>query len=432
MNTRFRAACAVVAIMLLTMAVPPPGSAAPAASPSSAFVDNVAEPFGIFGVDFVRYTGRFVGSTSLGEFRMPYEIIAPAIPELGNGVVLIEPPHFSFGTVGRDRTFGHEFLFGRGFSYAAIGYEEMSQLDPTATDLIIAGVPAAEAGFVTDIEIIVQFTLALTGDPVAQAALGNISLRYAYGASGTANTLLAILNGQAGQGLFDLSLLHVAGWNQSVDGEFAPLTGVGRVMFLASEAEQIFTDSEQFRRAADEPDYRVYEVAGAAHIPTPSRFLPGLPITNPLDHYLVARALFVKADAWMRLGVEPPPSLLMATDPTGDVDPVYGFVTGIARDQDLNALGGIRFPDLAVGLGQFIASDFSDPGSFSFIFGSFVDLSCEGAGGNPRFQSHGDYVDRIVNQAHELRTEGFLLAEDAALLKSAAAASDVGKPGTCQ
>jgi hypothetical protein len=109
---------------------------------------------------------------------------------------------------------------------------------------------------------------------------------------------------------------------------------------------------EQFRRAAHLPDYRVYEVAGAAHLPGPR---------NPLDHPAVMRAIFVAADRWLRSGVEPPPSTLMEQAPAGEIDPVYGFATGIARAGDLNAKGGVRLPDLHVGRAQFIALDVSVP-----------------------------------------------------------------------
>ena len=53
------------------------------------FVDRISAPFGTFdGVAFVRHTGMFEGETSLGEFRVPYEIVAPEDPTLGTGTVL--------------------------------------------------------------------------------------------------------------------------------------------------------------------------------------------------------------------------------------------------------------------------------------------------------------------------------------------------------
>jgi Alpha/beta hydrolase domain len=421
--------------ILLLLAITLPVSAAE-------IVGNITTEFGTFdGVLYLRHSGRFVGSTSLGEFRMPYEVIAPAEPSLGNRTVLVEPPHFSFGPVAREFVLGREFLFGRGYSYVSVGFglNGLNVLDPTATDLVLAGAPVPpgggiDPGAVVDEEILVQFTQALRTDPFLVALLGRVNRIYAYGVSQTSGVLLETLHGPFGQGLFDLTVLHIALWRppfrppgvfDHINGEYAPVAGVGGVMFVESEADQVVSDSEQFRRAVGEHTYRVYESAGAAHQPS------GL---NPLDHFAVVRALFVAGDLWVRRGIDPPPSTLIEESTTGDPDPVYGFFTAIARDEDLNAIGGVRLPDLELGRAQYIASDFSlglPPG----LLGNSVDLSCEPRPGSssdrPRFRNHGQYVAGVVHQALALWRARFLLAEDAVALVKQAAASDVGKPGTC-
>ncbi len=119
---------------------------------------------------------------------------------------------------------------------------------------------------------------------------------------------------------------------------------------------------------------------------------------------------------------------------------LYNTETGIARDGDLNAKGGVRLPDLAVGRAQFIASDLetSTVGipSLAPHSGSTVDLACEPESGSesdePRFKNHGEYVSAFTQQVNRLRQQGFLLEADADALKLQAAESDVGKPGTCQ
>ena len=67
--------------------------------------------------------------------------------------------------------------------------------------------------------------------------------------------------------------------------------------------------------------------------------------------------------------------------------------TSIARDENLNAAGGIRLPDLALGPNQYIATDVDD-----FIWvGATVDLACEPlADGSVRFDNHDAYVTRFV------------------------------------
>ena len=396
--------------------------------------------FGTFdGVRYLRYSGRFEGTTSLGVFRVPYEIIAPANPSRGNGVVLVEPPHFTFGPIGRETVLGNELLFGSGFSYAAVGFgvNGLNILDPSATDAVIAGAPVANPGAMQfgappDEEILIAFVRALRAAPFAARALGQLDAIYAYGASQTAGALLEALHAPGGQGLLDLTLLHVAMWRppfaagefERSEREFAPLPDVGRVVFVESEGDQIVSDAEQFRRAARLPAYRVYEVAGTAHLASPD---------NPLDHAAVMRAIFVAADRWVREAIAPPPSLLLEQAPPGAPDPVYGFVTGIARDGDGNARGGVRLPDLHVGRAQFIAVDLSLPGLP--ITGTSVDLACvpahDAPGDAPRFRNHGDYVSGFVRQVSSLRRTGFVLPEDAAVLRRSAAMSHVGDPGSC-
>lgn len=173
-------------------------------------------------------------------------------------------------------------------------------------------------------------------------------------------------------------------------------------------------------------------MTGAAHAPS---------VNNPLNHNAVARAMFIAGDRWVRSGMEPPHSCLLGTAREGQIDPVYGFETGIVRDEDLNARGGVRLPDLAVGRARFIAVDPQTlipgfPPPFAILSGSTVDLACEPALGSgtddPRFLNHGDYVDRFIGQVNELVGQGFLLDADAEVLKERAAESGVGKPGSCE
>ena len=419
------------------------------------FVENAEQPFGTFnGVAFVRYSGLFEGETSLGEFRVPYEIVAPTEPELGNGTVLVEPPHWAVPPLGRDFVIGREVIFSKGISYASVGFgtDGFNILDASVTDAIIAGEPVENPGRlvfagVSDEEILIQFTKALTSESFAAEILGQVNHTYAYGISQTADFLLETLHrvwGTANQDLFDLTVLHGASWKvtapgiirpggplELIGGQFAPLENVGRVLFVQAEGDLLLFDAEQFRRAADRSAYRVYEVAGGAHLPTAD---------NPLDHWRVARAVFVAGDKWVRLGTSPPASSLLHAAPAGQIDPVYGTETGIARDGDLNAKGGVRLPDLDVGRAQFIASDPETPTvgipSLAPLSGSTVDLACEPESGSdadePRFASHGEYVNAFTRQVNELRQQGFLLAADAEALKERAAESEVGKPGTCE
>jgi hypothetical protein len=435
-------------IMTLVLSTSIPASAA-------TFFPNPPEPFGTFGgIQYIRYTGRFIGTTALGDYRMAFEIVAPANPGLGNGTVLIEPPHFLGGPAGRDLFVGRDFIFGHGFSYATVGFGTwgLNILDPEATDdLRLAGQLVGDLGPdpVWDFDILVQFVQALESDPFAVGALGSIERKYGYGVSQTAAVWQVVFYRPGGQGLLDFTLLHVDVWRPSFENdpfgveirqilpeEFTPLTGIGRVIWVESEADQLVSGAEQFRRSVADPGhYRLYEIAGAPHFAgTLGDPLP--PPFNPLDFSGVVRAMLLAGDQWVRAGTPPPPSTLLAQAPPGAIDPVYPELgeTGIARDASLNALGGIRFPDVEVGRAQFKASvlDFEFFPGLPGLTGEWYDLQCVPlADGSPRFASHGDYVQRVVQQVNALQRSGFLLEADAEALKQQAAESEVGNPATC-
>jgi hypothetical protein len=419
--------------------------------PASAgtFVETASEPFGMFGeVEYIRHTGRFVGTTALGAYRMAFEIVAPADPGLGTGAVLIEPPHFAFGPAGRDLVLGRAFVFDHGFSYATVGFGTvgLNILDLAATDLVLAGEPVGNLGPdpVTDFDILVQFVQALSSEPFAVAALGVIERKAGYGVSETAETWQVVFHRPGGQGLLDFTLLDRDVWRypeidvidpaflENLPQEFTPLTGVGKVIFVLSEADQLISSAAQLRRSvvgpgADPSNYRLYEISGAPHFAVQ-------PPLNPLTFDSVVRAMLLAGDQWVRAATPPPPSALLAQAPAGAIDPVYGFETGIARDAELNALGGIRFPDVEVGRALFIASllNFEILPGLPGLVGAWFDLQCvPRPNGSSRFANHGDYVRRVARQANALHRSGFLLEADAEALIQQAAESEVGMPGTC-
>jgi hypothetical protein len=144
------------------------------------------------------------------------------------------------------------------------------------------------------------------------------------------------------------------------------------------------------------------------------------------------RAAFLAGDAWVRWGVEPPPSALISE--ASGIDPIYGFETGIERDLNGNALGGIRLPDVEVGRALFIATNFvvPIPGFDSFLFGLWVDLQCEPLpDGSVRFANHGQYVDAVQAQAEMLAAQRYLLPDDVGRIVSLAASSNVGRRSSC-
>jgi hypothetical protein len=204
-------------------------------------------------------------------------------------------------------------------------------------------------------------------------------------------------------------------------------------MVVSAEGDLIASEAIQLRNAVEgasaNSNYRLYEVAGAAHLPQP------VPL-NPLDSGLVVRAAFVAGHRWVRFDRRPPASALLDSAQDGEIDFVHGRVTGIARDFDGNALGGIALPDVEVGRALFVASIPVpiSPGLVGLI-GAWFDLACAPRPGStslePRFGNHRDYVKGVWRQSFKLLRKGYLLPEDFWTIVSDAAHSDVGRPGTC-
>ena len=80
----------------------------------------------------------------------------------------------------------------------------------------------------------------------------------------------------------------------------------------------------------------------------------------------------------------------------------------------------MRLPQVAVGLGRYLAWKTGAPTAEETFSGSFVDLS-----GN--FTDHQAYVNDIRSQARQLVRDGYLLVEDAARLVAEADSSAVGR-----
>ncbi len=242
----------------------------------------------------------------------------------------------------------------------------------------------------------------------------------------------------------DLAFLIVPAWPEET---YVQPEGSNYVMVFLTESDLVTSAMTSLHTDAlrsSSPTYRSYEVAGGPHAPDVPWIREVAPLfgmnsegTTPLDWTPVMRALFVAGHRWATEGTEPPPSMVLTESPADQIDPVYQteygleLVTGIARDENGNALGGIRLPDLAIGRGQFIALTLPALSGMG-LFGAFHDLQCEPLpDGSPRFPDHAAYVSQFTQQAQTLVEQGFLLSKDAEGLIAAATASKVGDPSAC-
>lgn len=376
--------------------------------------------FGSFNnIDYVRYEGRFISTTPGARYDAPFEIVAPKDPQQGNGRLLFEPYHFVGGAGSRD-FLTPQFLFDQGFSHAAVCWETPAvEEHPCQTYVGDKGV---------ELQLIANFARFLKGAEAAKM-VGALNHLYSMGFSDEADVLHPLLLDPLGQNLFDLSFVLTTGWphpileNQlkaqpEVSKSLIPNEAVGRIIVIQTEADLILWNGALLRDPTTHSHYRLYEIAGGAHIPG-----------EPLDWTPVLRALFVAGDRWVTEDVEPPSSALLASAASGEIDSVYGRETGIARDADGNARGGIRLPDLALGSKQCIAADMS--GDFPLV-GVSRALQCEPrADGNVRFADHATYLSQFQQELDRLLGEGFLLPTDAEAMVKVASESAIGQPNAC-
>jgi hypothetical protein len=364
------------------------------------------ESAGTFGrLSYVRYKGRFTGETSRGRFSVPYEITAPTTPAEGNMRLLVEVPHFNDGVIARVSILGAEFLFGRGFSHAAVGYSTFGKriLDPNpGFGIVIAGVDFNPSQPQTDREIITQFASALRGNPFD--LVGGIERVYGIGFSDSGGALHRILNESHGRDAFDLSFPCLA----SIAPVHKPAPVSGKVI--------VYNTENDFRPVEGEaPSQRWYVGAGCPHISDseearkfftgpPQSPLPPIKGTTPLNWDPFMKALFIAGDRWVTEGQQPPPTTLLNLTSAGQPQ----------RDAKGNALGGIRHPALEVGEATFIATVNRQvpkpPPPVWPLFGGYDHV--RSIGDADFFKNVGQYVKAFDAAAKALARAGFLLDED--------------------
>jgi len=247
-------------------------------------------------------------------------------------------------------------------------------------------------------------------------------------------------------GLIDLYVLVATLWEPifipeaaevfpRTKGEFDPAELNGKAMFVMTEGDLLISRSSQLLNSVGDPDTRLYQIAGGAHTPLTGAFgiRDQLPFeANGLDWTPVVRAAFINADRWVRFGDQPPPDQLLET--TTEVDPVYDIVTGIARDENLNALGGVRLPRVAVGQFAYTASllEFELQPGLPGLIGVETDLECvPQADGSERFPFPALYDWRFALQVVDLLDRDLLLRNDGIRMIFAARDVDVGRDSRC-
>jgi hypothetical protein len=201
---------------------------------------------------------------------------------------------------------------------------------------------------------------------------------------------------------------------------------------------------------ADRPlpaNVRMYEIAGGPHVPAPQK--PACTLTpGRLDWSPLSRALLLHLDAWVSRGTKPPANELMPLEAAGAETPALRAPTRLSaaviqvpkRDQDGNALGGVRLPDVAVPTGTNGAQNQPQSSFTCMLIGTFSPFAATKAererNGDARpsieerYHGRDDYVSRIRIAAQDLINRGFMLSEDATVVIQEAASSNLFAPAS--
>lgn len=194
------------------------------------------------------------------------------------------------------------------------------------------------------------------------------------------------------------------------------ITVAAPVIRMQTETEVVGFPSYPARQPQS-PTYRLYEMAGGAHVDQRSnellfgtawaRDLGTAPVTcdneiNPIPIGHLETSALRNLDWWIRFGIEPPPNGLIELD--FSTDPPT-----IVRDEFGNALGGVRLPQINVPLGNYLPSNTGS--GFCFLFGSFVPFDQQTL--SELYRNRGDYVRRIVREVRRSLRERHLIPSDA-------------------
>ena len=418
---------------------------------------------------------------------MACSLVLPSDPSRWDGEIVVEPldqvvPLIPEGEATRLLFVTDEVLFGGGGGGRS-GYASISYAGTGLTDAIDQefGLDGNSDGLPDDVaaavEILADFAAALriggkSGLVGPDSTYGSVR---AIEAIGFSNQGIAIRGAMAfgeahGLQVFDVALPMGAALTLTPDAAgltAPPLPGIRdfgdqRALFLNSEGDVILNGTFdafgfipingatlELRVEADDVNRFVYEVAGAADLDPVNQadllafgvVLPGaFDDSSPLEWGAVIRAVFVQMRDWVANGTPPAPSRVLDDPPDPlAADPAYPSNAGVLkakvdRDSNLNALGGIRRPDVELGLRTYLAvgppltftGDITTE-FFQFVAGGFDDLECENLDGEPQFKNHGEYVNQVAKITKGLVNDRFLLKDNASKIKADAGGSNIGK-----
>jgi Alpha/beta hydrolase domain len=391
---------------------------------------------------------RVRGLAPGGPYDVPVTLAYPTSPHDASGVALVDIVNtvfLAFPTLPSPATavplyiarshLGDDYLFGSGHAYLSVNWDKdalaregtgtIADHDDAYT--VIRDV-AALARHPTSIPAFVRPIAASTVVAYGFSQTGALLRGFYHEHANSVDGLLAFdgsLFGGASGGCLDPGLGSLGGYACG-DG---PVSDGGKVIAYSSE-----TDAEWFGYAerGQTSNYRMMEIAGTSHIPTPVFPFTDAPAQNPADFRPVVRASFRNLIAWIA-GTPPPASNYITL-----LDEVGEFLglpfREAVRDADGNALGGVRLPSMPVSsqgreigapLGTYAPFEFATDDFFILLSGHFTPF--DEATLDARYPTHGAYVSRVAQAAHRLVERREILQADAQAYIREAVRSPIGR-----
>ncbi len=369
---------------------------------------------------------------------------APIDPKKFNGTVIVEWLNVSAGRdIDVDWDYGYNELINNGFAYVGVtaqtvGISALKAFDPTRYGSL--SIPSDDYSY----DIFSQAGEALLAAG-ANGPLHGLHVRklIADGESQSAGRMTTYYDAVAPlANVYDGYLIHSNG------ATGAPLSATLRAptpTLLRTDLRRPVLNFETetdvlAHLAARQPDnanYRLWEVAGTAHVDsddltlfgyqdhsqTPQDVNPSCTAaTNTAPENDVFDTAYADLRAWVTTGRPPPHAPRMQINAAG---------TDVARDSFGNGIGGIRLPQLEAptatltGTGNRPA-DTNPVSGFCVLFGTTTPFSA--ATLSRLYPTHADYVRAFTAAANRLARQGFLLPADRAEALFAAEQAPVPAP----
>lgn len=409
------------------------------------------------------------------DYRTRIVVIRPQNAQDFNGTVFVEWLNVSAGfDSGPDWNMVHTELIREGYAWVGVSAQKVgvdALVDGSAAAIVPGGMSGDRyqrlfhPGDDYSYDIYSQVAQGLRSGS-APSLLGGLQVERMIGAgeSQSAGRLLTYINGLAPMhALFDGYFVHSrtsgsAGLRGTLLAPTLPTPEIVQVrddlgvptLMLQTETD-LFVLGSYPSNQEDSAQFRLWEVAGTAHADLytflDNRFDIGnnpavaavvensapiagiieceLPVNSGPQHF-VANAAVRALQRWMVEGVAPPVAERLS---------VSGQPPAFDRDEQGNVIGGVRTPYVDVpiavleGEGQpqpdFSEIDELDVDSVDFCFLSGTTRLFDAATLGSLYHSNAAYVEAVNESADDAVAMGFLVREDAELIKAHAASSDI-------